>query len=149
MAAFTSKTAVIMLAVMFGMMALSGPVVEAIEVGINNYLKDEALQVHCKSADDDLGAKSIPYTLRYAFDFTQNFFGTTLYSCEFSAPGFPTTNIDVFKGVSYRAQVCNCLGVSRCEWVVQPTGFWCNTGFIQNWGWATIQHAQGTWYVNA
>jgi hypothetical protein len=41
------------------------------------------LTIHCKSKDDDLGAQVVQPDHVYTFKFTPNFWGSTLYSCNF------------------------------------------------------------------
>ncbi|KAL2896240.1 S-protein-like protein 29 [Bienertia sinuspersici] len=50
---------------------------------INALNSQQDLQIHCKSKDDDLGVKIIPYGSFYEFKFGPSIFGNTLYYCGF------------------------------------------------------------------
>ncbi|PRQ37175.1 putative plant self-incompatibility S1 [Rosa chinensis] len=56
-------------------------------ITISNGL-DKALTVHCKSGDDDIGAKTLPISGVYEFGFIPRFLPkTTLYFCSFQWEG--------------------------------------------------------------
>ncbi|KAJ4835133.1 hypothetical protein Tsubulata_041543 [Turnera subulata] len=60
-----------------------------LQVHITNTLeRGQALTVHCKSKDDDLGVRQLGPSQSFMFSFTPRFlFGSTLYFCKFSWAG--------------------------------------------------------------
>ncbi|KAF5731426.1 hypothetical protein HS088_TW18G00103 [Tripterygium wilfordii] len=52
-------------------------------VHIVNGFKSDILHSHCKSLDDDLGIRQTNPGQEYQWEFSINFWGTTLYYCSF------------------------------------------------------------------
>ncbi|RZC47110.1 hypothetical protein C5167_040045 [Papaver somniferum] len=50
---------------------------------VNNLSPNIMLNLHCKSADDDLGEHSVAFDTAWSWSFYVNFIDTTLYWCNF------------------------------------------------------------------
>ncbi|CAK9200937.1 unnamed protein product [Sphagnum jensenii] len=97
------------------------PVNGKASVSITNALF-EPLEVHCHSADDDLGVHILSYYLqKYQFDFNPNIFGTTLFTCDFSAASKQDASQIVWQGYSYGDPPYHCW---NCNWYVLSQGFY-------------------------
>jgi hypothetical protein len=106
------------------------PVNGKASVSITNALF-EPLEVHCHSADDDLGVHILSYYLqKYQFDFNPNIFGRTLFTCDFSAASKQDTSQIVWQGYSYRDPPYHCW---NCNWYVLSQGFYVDGILIQKW----------------
>ncbi|KAH8931141.1 hypothetical protein BDL97_19G006000 [Sphagnum fallax] len=106
-----------------------------IYVVILNDLPGEVLQTHCHSADNDLQIHEVPYLSDYQFSFRENFWGTTLFTCDFTSIKHPTTgSIIAFQGDHYDG---NMPCVQYCNWSVNPLGFYLNGQFVKAWPSAT------------
>nr|XP_004516476.1 S-protein homolog 5-like [Cicer arietinum] len=56
-----------------------------VRVSISNTLVSYSdLTVHCKSGDDDLGVRVLPFSKGFDWKFHDNFFDTTLFYCSFA-----------------------------------------------------------------
>jgi hypothetical protein len=78
-----------------------------------------SITVHCSSRDNDLQLHTLAPGAVYGFQFHMNFWGTTLFSCEFQYQnqhaGFP-----VWKGPGVDGDfMCK-----QCVWVVEPIGIY-------------------------
>jgi hypothetical protein len=98
----------------------------------------EPLNVHCQSKDTDLGARTLARLEQYSWGFDQDFIGTTLFDCDFSAAGFGLVHVDVFKGWAYKKELpCQrCFDYAcdtNCFWVVMPSGFYCDNVLWTLW----------------
>jgi hypothetical protein len=98
----------------------------------------EPLNLHCQSKDTDLGARTLARLEQYSWSFDQDFIGTTLYDCDFSAAGFGLVHVDVFKGWAYKKELpCQrCFDYAcdtNCFWVVMPSGFYCGSVLWTLW----------------
>ncbi len=98
----------------------------------------EPLNVHCQSKDTDFGAKTLAQLERFSWSFDQDFIGTTLYDCDFSAVGFGLVHVDVFKGWAYKKPLpCQrCFDYAcdtNCLWLVLPSGFYCDNVLWTLW----------------
>jgi len=95
-------------------------------VTIVNKMATATLQVHCRSRDNDLGARWLVPNQVYVISFHHNLWGTTLYSCDFEAPGHQAKSIHVYEGylVAYRRVYC-----TQCTWTVTDTALDCD-GFL-------------------
>ncbi|XP_062104453.1 S-protein homolog 6-like [Humulus lupulus] len=84
----------------------------------NNLDNQNQLTVHCKSADDDLGAHVVANNQDYEFKFRINFTGTTLYFCGLTWVG-GTGLYDIFKASrdSFRC-------ASKCVWRAHNDGIY-------------------------
>jgi hypothetical protein len=106
------------------------PVSGKASVSITNALF-EPLEVHCHSADDDLGVHILSYYLqKYQFDFNPNIFGRTLFTCDFSAASKQDTSQIVWQGYSYRDPPYHCW---NCNWYVLSQGFYVDGELIHKW----------------
>ncbi|KAF8394211.1 hypothetical protein HHK36_020418 [Tetracentron sinense] len=91
------------------------------------------LTLHCKSKDDDLGIKIVPYHYYYEWSFKVNIFETTLYFCAMNwrdASG--TFDVYVAKRDRFRC-------TEKCWWMVREDGLYYRndrTGDFDFWfGW--------------
>ncbi|XP_062104464.1 S-protein homolog 24-like [Humulus lupulus] len=84
----------------------------------NNLDNQNQLTVHCKSADDDLGAHVVANNQDYEFKFRINFAGTTLYFCGLTWVG-GTGSYDIFRASrdSFRC-------ASKCVWRAHNDGIY-------------------------
>ncbi|XP_062177018.1 S-protein homolog 1-like [Alnus glutinosa] len=64
-------------------------------VHVENGLKNDILQAHCKSGDDDLGLQYISVNKEFQWSFGINFWQSTLFFCNMSWVGGQRT-FDVF-----------------------------------------------------
>ncbi|KAK9671727.1 hypothetical protein RND81_12G050700 [Saponaria officinalis] len=86
-------------------------------IHIANYLNQgAALTVHCKSKDDDLGTQILDFGRYFEFRFKPNFWGTTLFYCDFSWSG-GKQHIDIYK---YKRDLHRCC--DNCVWNVDNMG---------------------------
>ncbi|KAE8652336.1 hypothetical protein Csa_021865 [Cucumis sativus] len=90
-------------------------------VSIHNFQKDATLLTHCKSKDDDLGAKVLDVKGQYSWSFKENIWQTTLFWCDFSSLN-GHASFEVFwpeKGewLEYRCDYGNC------TWAATNDGF--------------------------
>ena len=67
-------------------------------VTIVNKMATATLQVHCRSRDNDLGVRLLVPNQVYVISFHHNIWGSTLYICDFNAPGHQTKSIHVYEG---------------------------------------------------
>ncbi len=90
----------------------------------------ESLTVHCHSADNDLGVHILgTNALPYMFEFNENLWGTTLFTCDFGAAGKQEHSIIVWEASSYFPPY-DCW---RCHWDVSNTGFYVEGVLFQAW----------------
>lgn len=95
-------------------------------VTIVNKMATATLQVHCHSRDNDLGVRWLVPSQVYVISFHRNFWGTTLFTCDFNAPYHQTKSIHVYEGylVPHRQVWC-----TQCTWTVTDTTLDCD-GFL-------------------
>ena len=95
-------------------------------VTIVNKMATATLQVHCRSRDNDLGVRLLVPNQVYVISFHHNIWGSTLYICDFNAPGHQTKSIHVYEGylVAHRQLWC-----TQCTWTVTDTTLDCD-GFL-------------------
>ncbi|KAK9725544.1 hypothetical protein RND81_05G152300 [Saponaria officinalis] len=74
------------------------------------------LNVHCKSKDDDLGEQVLTQGISYEFRFRPNFWGTTLFFCNFSWEG-RSQSCTIYE---YNRDIDRCCDI--CMWSVDSTG---------------------------
>lgn len=55
---------------------------DKVRVHITDGLTNEALNLHCKSKDDDLGTHYVPVNEEYSWEFSLNFCSTTRFTCD-------------------------------------------------------------------
>ena len=104
-------------------------------VNIVNNMATDTLQVHCHSRDNDLGVQWLVPNQWYVISFHHNIWGTTLFTCDFNAPGHQTKSVHVYEGylVAHRQVWC-----TQCTWTVTDTTLDCD-GFLfySWWRWLT------------
>ncbi len=88
------------------------------------------LQVHCHSANNDLGVQTLSLNQVYGFHFNENIWGTTLFTCDFSTPSKNTIGFVVWEGWFYRHPFVVCID---CNWVVGFRGFLVNHDHFKPW----------------
>ncbi|GAV70659.1 Self-incomp_S1 domain-containing protein, partial [Cephalotus follicularis] len=90
--------------------------------GPNKLTGNNNLDVHCKSADDDLGVHSLPnHGDTYEFGFHLNFFGTTLFFCNLWYGNFHVV-FDAF--ITSEKFVLEQCGETICMWEAQDDGIY-------------------------
>ncbi len=94
---------------------------------INNVLPWHYLHVNCHSKDEDLGWHIVSYNSFYMITFEGNFFGTTMFACEFNLnTQYHTIIIFVFQIYVY----CGTMPCyAKCIWNVSPLGLFDNGVF--------------------
>ncbi len=99
---------------------------------ISNAMPGEVLTLHCHSRDNDLGVHTLAYLATYQFSFEVNFWGTTLFTCDFTATNHPTSlGLIVFQGPSYQHGPWIC--VNQCNWSAYEYGFYLNGRYQASW----------------
>ncbi|KAJ9169720.1 hypothetical protein P3X46_017879 [Hevea brasiliensis] len=89
-------------------------------VHIVNGLKNNTLQVHCASADDDLGVHNLVPKQEQEWAFRMNFQGTTLFHCKLSWTG-GRQHFNAFVP-QRRFVVLHCADYTHCYWRAQEDG---------------------------
>ncbi|CAN6564944.1 unnamed protein product [Malus baccata var. baccata] len=86
------------------------------------------LTLHCKSKDDDLGKKVIPFNSSWEFDFIPHFLGATLFFCGFAWPG-------QFKWFNVYNDDRDIDRASKFQWSIYPPGpcrvDWFNESIVE------------------
>ncbi|KAH7853584.1 hypothetical protein Vadar_004384 [Vaccinium darrowii] len=115
--------------------SLQNPNSYKVQMHIINGVPDnpKPLQLHCASADDDIGTRVLINGEELDWHFNINFFGTTLYHCHFNWDS-KDKSIVVFKVKgSTHWHYCN-----QCYWLVKPDGFYFRTdgsNWEKNYDW--------------
>ncbi|XP_062147850.1 S-protein homolog 1-like [Alnus glutinosa] len=105
-------------------------------VHVMNGFKNQTLQTHCQSKDDDLGLQLVPVNGEFQWHFRVNYFGTTLYFCNMWWVG-GHRSFNVF-WVNDDFLVKDC-GNSDCRWKAQEDGIYLYNSehneyhFYYNW----------------
>ncbi|KAJ9182382.1 hypothetical protein P3X46_006383 [Hevea brasiliensis] len=87
-------------------------------VSITNVLgKGLELTIHCKSKDDDLGTREIPFNGNFSFRFRPNFMDTTLFYCNMTWQG-QTHGFDIYIAQRDKDKCPH----NNCSWIIKPTG---------------------------
>ena len=89
-------------------------------VRILNHLKNKPLTCHCKSADDDLGLRTLQPNGEWEFSFKPALFKTTDFYCYFFYGNF-RASFDVYMEDNSFEFKC---GTHHCIWTVQEDGFY-------------------------
>lgn len=94
-----------------------------------------AITLQCASRDNDLGLRTLGNQQNYFFDFHQNFFGSTLFWCNFQWQQ-RTAHIVVWKG--HGSSGLDWTPCDQCVWVLKPNGFYRQQAgqdlqFVQGW----------------
>jgi len=76
------------------------------------------IRLHCKSKDDDLGEHTLLDGQHFGWGFTPNFWGTTLYYCDFVWGAKTAEGVVVYDDGSTK------LECTHCVWQVHKDGFW-------------------------
>ncbi|XP_074347117.1 S-protein homolog 21-like [Apium graveolens] len=81
----SSKPSISLLAYIIIILLVAGTCSAELTVAIFNTLPANAppLDLHCKSGDDDLGPQTLGLSQMYTWKFYTNFWGTTLFWCNF------------------------------------------------------------------
>lgn len=94
------------------------PVLAKYDVVIVNFLgKNNTLNLHCQSKNDDLGVHDVQFTDFFEWRFDVNIWKTTLFYCDMSS-GNLKGHFDIF--VAKRDM--NRCGNDKCIWHVKPDG---------------------------
>ena len=80
---------------------------------------DSAIQLHCQSRDNDLGQHTLWTGQSFGWGFHDNFFETTLFSCEFWSSTNQQTGFPVWS-----AKFRNTVNCWFCDWFVRADGFY-------------------------
>ncbi|KAK1395379.1 S-protein-like [Heracleum sosnowskyi] len=118
----SSKPSISLLAYIFTILLISGTCFADLHVAIFNTLPGNTppLGLHCKSGDDDLGHQSLGVGGMYTWSFLPNFWGTTLFWCNFwwdgKHAGFHVYDINYIPDVVY--------GVSNFVYEARLDGFY-------------------------
>lgn len=86
---------------------------------IENWLTGRPLNVHCKSGDDDLGARVLQPREKVEWGFHVNYFGTTLFYCNLSWE-FGHKTFDAFR--SSNKLLYDYCGSKMCQWRASEYG---------------------------
>ena len=111
-----------------GMAVAWPPWKEHMSVNIINDVGGDAISVHCRSGNDDLGQQTVFNHQKYGFGFKPNFEGTTEYWCNFNwGPKWQSftvwKDIGPFPGENHRHRACN-----QCVYLVRADSFWRSEG---------------------
>ncbi|WOG83199.1 hypothetical protein DCAR_0102373 [Daucus carota subsp. sativus] len=81
----STKLSVSFLTYIFIILIFSSTCFSKLHVEITNALSQDVppLQLHCRSKDDDMGYHNLSVNELYAWKFNMNFWGTTLFYCDF------------------------------------------------------------------
>ncbi|KAG7547358.1 Plant self-incompatibility S1 [Arabidopsis suecica] len=85
---------------------------------INDLGNQLTLLYHCKSKDDDLGNRSLQSGESWSFRFGRQFFGRTLYFCNFDWPN-ESHSFDIYKDHRDSSGDTWC---EKCVWKIRKTG---------------------------
>ncbi|KAI3851291.1 hypothetical protein MKX03_028811 [Papaver bracteatum] len=105
----------------------------------NKLSPNTMLTYHCKSADDDLGERSLAFDVAWSWEFYVNFWDTTLFWCNFwwDDNGRPRQRgYQVFKA---KRDMDRCGGT--CEYDVRSDGLYgynlaAETYLVYKWPWS-------------
>ncbi|KAK9280100.1 hypothetical protein L1049_013785 [Liquidambar formosana] len=112
---------------------VSGLLLSKVRVTLINQLESEqSLTLHCRSKDDDLGRHVIPFMHAYEWKFYVNFWGTTLFWCNFWWRDADGTLIDgSFKIYEYERDEDICFNM--CVWGIHENGLLLYHKFVDKW----------------
>ncbi|KAK8526976.1 hypothetical protein V6N13_084848 [Hibiscus sabdariffa] len=104
---------------LYFVVSVSGAYHTMTHVKITNKIQaGKDLIVHCKSKDDDLGVRVVPYGSNFEFKFHPSFFGVTLFFCGMQWDGSGA----VFRFDIYDQKRDNPRCGKHCEWDIYPDG---------------------------
>ncbi|EEF41297.1 conserved hypothetical protein [Ricinus communis] len=87
---------------------------------VNGLSPDKILFVHCKSADNDLGARNLSNGQEFSWSFRMNFFMTTLYWCHMAPDDHSYVDMKVFWDSQYLSERCG--HDQQCIWIAKDNG---------------------------
>ncbi|XP_002521147.2 S-protein homolog 74 [Ricinus communis] len=87
---------------------------------VNGLSRNKILQIHCKSADNDLGAHSLAKGREFSWSFRINFILTTLYWCHMAPDDHSHVDLKVFWDSQYLFERCG--GAQQCIWTAKDDG---------------------------
>ncbi|CAN6846946.1 unnamed protein product [Brassica oleracea] len=93
---------------------ITGPLMKVEIKNNNTYILD----VHCKSADDDIGSRALKNGESYRWQFYVNFFNSTLYFCEFHQGKVTKGVFDIYDALR---DFKRC---TRCTWMAETDGLY-------------------------
>ena len=91
-------------------------------VHVINGLKNETLQAHCKSKDDDIGLHQIDVNEQFQWSFRVNFWDSTLFWCTMWWTGGQRL-IEVFPTDDNKFLYTDC-GDKNCRWMGKEDGIY-------------------------
>ena len=103
--------------------ALSTPRLDKHYVRIVNNLDNSVLFYHCKSRDDDLGLRKLQPGENWQFSFHINFFGTTLFFCNFSYTNSSKIKFHAVFDV-FSTELTQDCGGYNCIWIAKEDGLY-------------------------
>lgn len=122
-----SPNSLISLSLLALCMILSQPLIthailEKFSVHIINGFKNDTLEAHCKSKQDDLGVRHIRVKDEFAWRFRVNFWGSTLYWCHlWWAGGQRSFEVFAADDGSFIEKDC---GKTNCLWMFKEDGIY-------------------------
>ncbi|EYU19726.1 hypothetical protein MIMGU_mgv1a026644mg, partial [Erythranthe guttata] len=84
---------------------------------VRNDIRDERINIHCYSSEDDLGVHWLSYGTNFTWHFHVNFWGTTKFYCDFNTTKHGFGNYGVYTP-NLRREECS----THCLWSVQENG---------------------------
>ena len=101
------------------------------KVTIYNFQGNSVLNVHCKSKDDDLGARVLEKKANFDWSFKMNFWRTTLFWCNFNGAN-GHASFDVFwpEKSSWLSERCD---YKNCIWGAFDSGLYLHNIPRQNY----------------
>lgn len=96
---------------------------ESFHVYIFNDLNKDTLSLCCKSKDDDLGGYALPVEANFHFTFKVNFWGTTLFWCNFNWGKNHGGSYDIFWHEDDLLYRCG-YKTKNCTWYARNDGIY-------------------------
>lgn len=93
---------------------ITGPLMK-VEIKNNNTY---TLDVHCKSADDDIGSRALKKGESYRWQFYVNFLNSTLYYCDFHQGNVEKGVFDIYDALR---DFKRC---TKCSWMAEIDGLY-------------------------
>ncbi|KAJ0520171.1 putative plant self-incompatibility S1 [Helianthus annuus] len=90
---------------------------------IYNGIQDSTMNVHVKSADDDLGLYSLAYEEGFKFDFCESILGNTLYTGDFNYDA-RSVAFHVFDKEIENTIGCKYGGHANVYWLLKQDGYY-------------------------
>ncbi|KAL7108113.1 hypothetical protein ACP275_06G094800 [Erythranthe tilingii] len=86
-------------------------------VTVRNDIRDESINIHCYSSENDLGVHPLSYGTNFTWHFRVNFWGTTKFYCDFNTTKHGSGNYGVYTP-TLRRDRCSI----HCLWSVEENG---------------------------